>query len=137
MNDDELRQALTVREAYMAQLDMLTQQVQLLQMSVEEAARAQDTLRNLKNAKEGDEILIPIGAASFIPAKVSATGKAIVGIGNRVSVEKSIDDAVTYMKSNVDEITAALKKAAETLNEVETAARNLTAAINQESQRRQ
>jgi len=137
MNDDELRQALTVREAYMAQLDMLTQQVQLLQMSVEEAARAQDTLKSLKNAKEGDEILIPIGAASFIPAKVSSTGKAIVGIGNRVSVEKSIDDAVAYMKSNVDEITAALKKAAETLNEVETAARNLTAAINQESQRRQ
>ena len=137
MNDDELRQALTVREAYMSQLDMLTQQVQLLQMSVEEAARARDTLKNLKDAKEGDEILIPIGAASFIPAKVSNTGKAVVGIGNRVSVEKSIDDAVAYMKSNVDEISAALKKAVETLNEVETAARNLTAAINQESQRRQ
>jgi len=137
MNDDELRQALTVREAYMAQLDMLTQQVQLLQISVEEAARARDTLKNIKDAKEGDEILIPIGAASFIPAKVSSTGTAIIGVGNRISVEKSVDDAVAYMKASVDEISAALKKAVDTLNEVETAARNLTAAINQESQRRQ
>ena len=137
MNDDELRQALTVREAYMAQLEMLTNQVQLLQMSVEEAARARDTLKNLKNAKDGDEILIPIGAASFVPAKVTASDKAIVGIGNRVSVEKDLDSAIKYMTANVDEISEALKKAVETLNEVETAARNLTAAINQESQRRQ
>ena len=40
MNDDELRQALATLEAYKNQLNALTQQSQLLQMSFEETVRA-------------------------------------------------------------------------------------------------
>lgn len=137
LNDDELRQALTVLDTYKMQLEALSGQAQLLQMSLEESMRARDTIDSLKNAKEGDEILVPVGASSFIPAKVTASDKAIVGVGNRISVEKSLDDAVEYMKANVDEITEALKKANETIREIDGAARNLTMAVQQEYQRRQ
>jgi prefoldin alpha subunit len=137
MNDDELRQALAALDAYKNQLAALTQQSQLLQMSYEEALSATQTLTSLINAKEGDEIMVPVGASSFVTAKVTSAPKAVVGVGNKVSVEKSLDDAVEYMKSNLAEITDALKKLNESLQEMDAAARNLSLAVQQEYQRRQ
>ena len=137
MNDDELRQALAALDAYKNQLAALTQQSQHLQMSYEETLTAAQTLTSLINAKEGDEIMVPVGASSFVTAKVTSAPKAIVGVGNKVSVEKPLDDAVEYMKSNLAEITDALKKLNESMQEMDAAARNLSLAVQQEYQRRQ
>ena len=137
MNDDELRQALAALDAYKNQLGALTQQSQLLQMSYEETLSATQTLTSLINAKEGDEIMVPVGASSFVTATVTSKPKAVVGVGNKVSVEKSLDDAVEYMKSNLTEITDALKKLNESMQEMDAAARNLSLAVQQEYQRRQ
>ena len=137
MNDDELRQALAALEAYKNQLNSLTQQSQLLQMSYEETLAASRTLASLVDAKEGDEIMVPVGALSFITAKVTSSPKAVVGVGNKVSVEKDLSDAVEYMKSNLEEIADALKKLNESMQEMDAAARNLSLAVQQEYQRRQ
>ncbi|MBO6083613.1 MAG: prefoldin subunit alpha [Candidatus Methanomethylophilaceae archaeon] len=137
MNDDELRQALAALDAYKNQLNALTQQSQLLQMSYEETLSASQTLASLVDAKEGDEIMVPVGASSFITAKVTSSPKAVVGIGNKVSVEKDLSDAVEYMKSNLNEIADALKKLNESMQEMDAAARNLSVAVQQEYQRRQ
>jgi len=137
MNDDELRQALSVLDVYKAQLEALAGQGQILQMSLEETLRARETMKALLSAKDGDEILIPVGASSFVPAKASGKGKAIVGIGNRTSVEKDLDDAVKYMDGSVNEISEALKKVGESITEMEANARNLSLAVQQEYQRRQ
>ena len=137
MNDDELRQALAALDAYKNQLTALTQQSQLLQMSYEETVTATQTLSSLINAKEGDEIMVPVGASSFVTAKVTSAPKAVVGVGNKVSVEKPLDEAVEYMKSNLAEITDALKKLNESMQEMDAAARNLSLAVQQEYQRRQ
>ena len=136
MNDDELRQALTVLEAYKSQLDALTQQAQLFQVSLDEALRARETLKAFLNAKEGDEILVPVGALSFVPAKATGGKKAIVGIGSRMSVEKDLDSAVAFMDGTVKDITEALKRSGETISEMEMSARNLSLAVQQEYQRR-
>ena len=137
MNDDELRQALAALDAYKNQLNALTQQSQLLQMSYEETLSASRTLASLVDAKEGDEIMVPVGASSFVTAKVTSSPKAVVGIGNKVSVEKELGEAVEYMKSNLAEITDALKKLNESMQEMDAAARNLSLAVQQEYQRRQ
>lgn len=137
MNDDELRQALTVLDTYKMQLDALGGQAQILQMSLEETLRARDTLAAMDKAKEGDEVLIPIGSSSFVPAKVTGNRNAVVGIGNRISVEKDFKDAFEYMSANAEEINAALKKATEAIREINNAANELSVAVQQEYQRRQ
>lgn len=137
MNDDELRQALATLEAYKNQLNALTQQSQLLQMSFEETVRASETLNAFAKAKEGDEILVPVGASSFVTAKVTASPKAVVGIGNKISVEKSLDEATKFIGDNLAEIKDALTKLNESMQEMNAAATNLAAAVQQEYQRRQ
>lgn len=137
MNDDELRKALSALEIYKVQLDALAQQVQILQMSLEEAIRARETLKAFLNAKKGDELLVPIGASSFVTAKATGDKKAIVGIGNRVSAEKNIDEAVAFMEGSAKEISEALKRSGESMAEMEINANNLSMAVQQEYQRRQ
>lgn len=137
MNDDELRQAMAALDAYKNQLNALTQQSQLLQMSYEETLSASQTLKAMVDAKEGDEIMVPLGASSFVTAKVTSSPRAVVGIGNKISVEKSLDEAVEYMTSNLNEIADALKKLSESMQEMDAAARNLSVAVQQEYQRRQ
>jgi prefoldin alpha subunit len=135
MEDEGLRQALAVLDAYKAQLDSLSSQLQLLQMSLEEAVRARETLQAFAKAKVGDEIMVPIGASSFIFAQVADTEKAVVGIGNRLSQERPLNEAVEYLDANIEEIGEALKKATEAGAELENRARQLSAAIQQEYQK--
>ena len=137
MEDNELRQALAVLETYNAQLEALNRQVRLLQVSLEDTTRARESFKALANAKEGDEILVPVGASSFIPAKVTGKKKAIVGIGNRISAEKDLDEAVELMEASVSEISHALREAIGALGEVERLAAELTAAVQNEYQNRQ
>jgi prefoldin alpha subunit len=137
MDDDELRQAMAILDAYNVQLEALNRQVRLLQVSLEDTARAREALKALIDAKEGDEILVPIGAASFIPARVTGKKTAIVGIGSRLVAEKSLDEAITFMETTAGEVSAALRDAVGTLDEVERMAGDLTAAVQNEYQHRQ
>jgi len=137
MNDDELRQALSVLEVYKSQLEALAQQAQIFQMSLEEAIKARETMKAFLNAKEGDELLIPVGGASFVFAKATDSKKAIVGIGSRISVDMELNDAVAYMENTVKEISEAYKRSGEAITEMEMNARNLSLTVQQEYQRRQ
>ncbi|MDR0508230.1 MAG: prefoldin subunit alpha [Candidatus Methanoplasma sp.] len=136
MEDDELRQAMAVLETYDAQLEALNRQIRLLQVSLEDVTRARETFKALANAKEGDEILVPIGASSFITAKVTGKKTAIVGIGNRLSAEKDLGEAAEFMETNVSEITKAIRETAGTLGEIEKMAAELSVAVQNEYQYR-
>ena len=98
---------------------------------------AAESLKAFKDAKEGDEILVPAGASTFIPVKVTGNRKVIVGIGSNISVEKDVSDSVDYMDANSTEISEALKKSVEALNEAQNALTNITAAVQQEYSQRQ
>jgi len=137
MEDDELRQALAILDAYNAQLEALNRQVRLLQVSLEDTIRARESFKALVEANEGDEILIPVGASSYVPAKVTGKKKAIVGIGNRLSAEKDLDEAIAFMDNNSKDLTKALKETIAALDEIERMATELTAAVQNEYQYRQ
>ena len=137
MEDNELRQAIAVMESYKERVEALSRQVQVLRVSLDEVNMASEALKAFKDAKEGDEILVPVGASTFIPVKVTANSSAVVGIGSNISVEKDVSDSVDYMEANAAEISEALKKSAEALNEAQTALTNLSAAVQQEYANRQ
>ena len=137
MNDDEFRQAMAALEAYKVQLDAMAQQSNFFKLSLEETMRARDTLKAFAEAKEGDEILVPAGASSFVIATVTSKKKAIVGIGNKVSIDMDLSDAADYMAKGAEEVQEALKKLSEAIQEMNVKARELSLAVQQEYQRRQ
>lgn len=137
MNDDELRQAMATYELLKKQLDAMAQQLNFFQLSLEETMRAYSTLDAFAKAKEGEEILVPAGASSFVKATITSERKAIVGIGNKISVDMDIEAAAEYMKTSGEEVQAAIKKLSETISETDTKAKALAVSIQNEYDRRQ
>ena len=137
MNDDEFRQAMAALEAYKVQLDAMAQQSNFFKLSLEETMRARDTLKAFANAKDGDEILVPAGASSFVIATVTSKRKAIVGIGNKVSIDMDLEEAAKYMTESVEEVQEAIKKLSDAIQDMNAKARELSLAVQQEYQRRQ
>jgi prefoldin alpha subunit len=136
MDDNELRQALSTLEALKVNLESMTQQLKFFQLSLEETMRAYSTLDAFAKAKEGDEILVPAGASSFVIATITSKRKAIVGIGNKVSIDMDIEDAAEYMKKSGEEVQEAIKKLSEVITDTDNRARSLTLSIQQEYERR-
>lgn len=137
MDDDELRQAMATLETLKMQLDAMAQQSKFFQLSLEETLRARDTLDAFAKAKEGDEILVPAGASSFVIATVTPKRKAIVGIGNKVSIDMDIEQAAEYMRTSSVEVEEAIKKLSEAIRDADEKYRALALQINQEYKRRQ
>lgn len=137
LDDNELRQAYAVMESYKERVEALSRQVQVLRMSLDEVNLAAGALNAFKDAKEGDEIMVPIGAQSLITVKVTSNRNVVVGVGSGISVEKTVEDAVAYMESNGAEITEALKKTTSVLGEAQQALSTLSQAVQQEYAARQ
>ncbi len=115
----------------------MAQQSNFFKLSLEETLRARDTLKAFAKAKEGDEILVPAGASTFVIATVTSKKKAIVGIGNKVSIDMDLEQAAKYMADSVEEVQEAMKKLSDAIQEMNVKARELSLAVQQEYQRRQ
>ena len=70
VEDAELRQAISVAESYRQRVESLSRQVQVLRVSLDEVTMASNALKAFRDAKDGDEIMVPIGATSYITVKV-------------------------------------------------------------------
>lgn len=137
MDDDEVRQAMSLLDTFRAQLDALTKQSQILQISLQDTVKAHETLKAMAQAKPGDEILIPVGGGTLVRAVVSENTNALVGIGSKLSVDMKAEEAIEYMSSNSKEITEALKKLTETMEEMSSKAQALQVAVQEEYRARQ
>ncbi len=124
-----MQQSIRTLEFYRLQLENFDQHYEFLTVTKNEHNRAKDTMKAYKELKEGLETLIPIGASSFLFAKVAAPNKAMVGIGADVVVDTNIDEAITKIEDRIKEVERAMKSMGETYQEVAGKAAKLTAKI--------
>jgi len=132
VNEQELKQALSTLDLMRAQAESLAEQQQLIQYSLEEYSRAKETLSKWKDAKKGEEILVPIGGNSFVFAKVASNSKALVGIGSGVTVERPVEEAIATVDTRINEMVEAMKKINESMTVLETRSANLTRQVQAE-----
>ncbi len=135
MKEQELRQALGAMEVYKAQLEGITEQQQLIQMSIEELTRAKVTLTDFIKSEVGDDVLIPVGSASFVKAKVSDNKNALIGVGTGISMEKPIEDAMMLIEKRLQEMLDAGKKLHESRQIIEMKASQLNQVLEAEYHR--
>ena len=128
---------MALMESYRNRTEALNRQVTVLRSTLDEVNMANESIKTLMNAAEGDEIMIPIGASSFMNVKVSSNKNVIVGVGSGISVEKDPEDASKYMEANAAELSEALKKTVDALNEVQQALATVSEAVQIEYSNRQ
>ncbi|UCG69583.1 MAG: prefoldin subunit alpha [Thermoplasmata archaeon] len=129
MDEKELAQSLRTLELYKAQLENFDQQYEFLAMTIKEHNRAKETIQGYKELKEGSETLIPIGAGSFLYAKVSDSKRAMVGIGADIVVDTDMDEALSKLEERIKEIEEAAKSLSERYQEIANKAAELSTKI--------
>lgn len=118
MANEEFQQAATEYEMFRSQLEALAQQNELLTMSLEEHMRAKETMTRFQEGGKGSEILVPVGANSFLFAEIKVPDRAIVGIGSDLTVEEDMGEAVKRLDGKIEDLNTALKSLAEKIVEV-------------------
>jgi len=103
-----------------AQAQLLAQNLELLTLGKNEFQAVKETLEELKKVEEEKpEILVPIGAGSFLKARIEDKENAIVSVGAGYAIEKNLDDAVAYLDARIKEYEEAIAKTQEALKKLE------------------
>lgn len=127
--EQELRDNYVMMETAKAQLEGLAKQQELIQLAVEEHVRARETIKQMAKGNPGDDILVPLGADSYIHAKISDNRDAVVGAGSGVSIKRKPDEAEKILDSKIDDLSRAFKSISDKAAETEALVQELTQRV--------
>jgi len=103
-----------------AQAQVLSQNLELLTLGRNEFMAVRETLEKLRDMdEEKPEVLLPLGAGSFLKARVEDREHAIVSVGAGYAIEKGIDDAIAYLEERIREHDETIAQTQEALRRLE------------------
>jgi prefoldin alpha subunit len=108
--DEEITKNLTMIEYYKQQLESIDLQLQYLQSTLVDYQRAKMTVEQLHAVDDNSELLIPVGAGTFVNGTVKNASKVLLGIGAGIVIEKTVDDALTKLDERIGRIQENLDK---------------------------
>ncbi len=118
MNEEELKQALGALEIYKSNLEQLNQQKSFVDLSLKDYQMAKTTLEAFKDAAEGDEVMVPLGAGILTRMNIGEK-RFIVNAGSGVSVEKDYEGAMDILQRRMDDIETGLKSIDDNIKRME------------------
>lgn len=130
--EQELQNNYVMMETAKAQLEGLAKQQELIQLAVEEHVRARETIKQMAKGNPGDEVLFPLGADSYIHAKISDNRDAIVGAGSGVSIKRKPEEAEKILDSKIDDLSRAFKSVSDKAAETEALVQELTQRVQEQ-----
>jgi prefoldin alpha subunit len=96
----------------------LESRINFVNAAVTELTYAHTTLEGLEKEKTDSPLFVPIGAGSYIKAKLESPDKVIVGIGAGVAVEKTFAEAKEKIKGRMAEMEKARTSMEQQLQQV-------------------
>lgn len=128
-SEQQVRESYMMLESAKAQLEGLAKQQELIQLAVEEHVRARETIKEIAKGAADDEVLVPLGADSYIHAKVSDNKDAIVGVGSGISIRRSPEEAEKILDAKIDDLSRAFKSITDKAAQTETMIRELSEKV--------
>jgi prefoldin alpha subunit len=133
-DEEELSRSMEELEMAKSRLENLSKEAELLQMSLNEHMRAVATIRSFINLPEGRDVLVPVGAGAFIPARSAGKGWALVSIGAGVTHEKNFDEAIAALEKQAAQIELEERKILQEMRAIEKQANALNQKVQMISQ---
>lgn len=116
--------------------NLISSRLRIVSSALEETAIAMNTLEGVKGRPKGTEVLVPVGAGSFLRAELTDVERAITGVGAGVCIEKSIESSTTDLKerqAELEKLSGSLRQQLEQLlASIENAKNNLSRMIEQQ-----
>jgi prefoldin alpha subunit len=127
--ETDLRRGLAVLDQYREQIETLGQQQDLVRMSLEDHMRARETLDQYQKAGRGAEVLVPVGANSFLVAESKDVDRAFVSIGSDLVVHDEIPKQIERLDARIKSITEAANAIGQRLADLQRRAEAQGAAV--------
>jgi prefoldin alpha subunit len=108
--EEEITRNLTLIEYYKQQLESIDMQLQYLQSTLADYQWAKMTVEQLHAVDENSELLIPVGAGTFINGSLKNASNVLIGVGAGIVIEKTIDEAVLKLEERIKRIQENLEK---------------------------
>lgn len=109
MSDEEKIQALVSQmKIYEAYLNDIIARENTIGRLIEEGNLAIEAIRSI-SGQDSVSTLMPVGIGVYMHTSTSPNDKLLINIGAGVAIEKSKDEAITYVESRIKEMEVALR----------------------------
>ena len=113
------------------QRDIIVDQLEFLNASLTNLIKIRQTIENLKDIKEGEEILVPIGGMLNLKATIKEPNKTLLYISQDIVIEKNLEDTLEYIEKRLETHNEQIKRLNEQLQNVERALQELSQNLQQ------
>ena len=134
--NDEIQQLIAQHDEHQARAEMLAGQMEAIQMSIIECERAVNAIDALKGEDEVAS-LVPIGAGSFVHAKLVKPDRTIISLGSNVSAEMSSDAAKERLVDRKEKLAKILEQMNHAMNDLAKKIQTIQAEATKQTQSRQ
>jgi prefoldin alpha subunit len=107
-------------QEYGQQVEIYSQQLQLIDDGRMEAIAAIETLKSVAASAEEEVVLLQLGGGASVRAKILEPQKVLLNIGSDVVLERNNPEAVEYLQDRITEMEASSKKVIETIDRIRT-----------------
>ncbi len=97
-------QIITEYEMLRSQAQAYEQNLQMISSSITELQSTLESLREINKLEEGRDILVPLGAGTFIEATLPKPEGVILSVGADVSVKKPMEEALSDLEGRIQEL---------------------------------
>jgi prefoldin alpha subunit len=125
----QLQELAVKHQQYQYQAESISQQMNMVQMTIKDVETALVTITALKDEPPGKEMLVPIGFSSFVNATLTNPDKVVIGVGAGVSIEKKTDEAKTFLEKRKDELVKYNEKLNEAISKLAREMRNIEEVV--------
>ncbi len=129
IDETVLRENMMRLDTAKAQMEGLARQQELIQLAIEEHVKARETVKSLSTGAPGDDLMIPIGADSYIYAKASERKDVVIGVGSGVSVQRDAVEAQKLLETRIEELSQAFQKVSEKAAQAEATIQQLSQLV--------
>jgi len=100
------------------QAEVLRQNMEMLQAHLRELMLSKETVESIKEAKEEQEILIPLGGGANTYGKLIDNKNILINIGSNIAVKKDVEGAIKLIEKRIDESKDLMNKTSVSYSEV-------------------
>lgn len=133
MPEDDIQRKVYEFETLQKKVESLTQTRELLNSELEELEETQESLGEIKNLEDGDEIFFPLGSNSYGYGKITNSKEVLVNVGGNAIVSQEIPDAKDTLEEKKEEFEEQLSNLDETIEKAQKKLQRLQAEIQKSS----
>ncbi|TFG21159.1 MAG: prefoldin subunit alpha [Promethearchaeota archaeon] len=116
---DAQRQLLYQLQILRQQHEMLQNQLEIVNASLNNLLNTKSTVENLRDVKDNDEILVPIGGMISLKAIIKEPEKIFLYVSQDVVIEKNIDGTLEFLETLIEQHKEQTKYLSQQLQKVE------------------